>query len=534
VFFAAPLWLLLVLPWIALVLLLVRRRHEPTSVPFLQLWRDQRSSSPSRTTRAIPPLPILAILLSILLLILAAASPRLRARTPQMHIAIIVDRGLTTLPDKRFASALQKANHILLDRFAPASPVTLIAVPFAPTIDTTLADWVPQALALPHVGVASDGTIQQAIAAATSPNRVVVAITDQPLQPDVVAIAPDPVTDNVGIVHLAARQSPQPEVMVRLRNQSPRDQCSLKLLTASATATQTVALPPQGKEKDYFFKLPKLGDVLSVAIDEPDDFPLDNHRYLARESSFPKFEIAPNVPAEIRRVVEAYSKTHPPAEHAPAVTITSDEAVTGPAVVVALNAQPLPAAQSIQVATHPVTANVQPAAFESMNVALPPKQSGWLPLISAGGRPLLASRDKPSRQIWFGFSSPAFSSTTQFVILWTNILSSFTPDDADFISHPVAALSDDWKPIDSPGEKLELSPGIYRRSDGSLRASNIAGVWFPSTRGSDPSRILNSHPILAASAIELARPLSLAALLLLLVAAATFPAARLIPASTRP
>jgi hypothetical protein len=73
--FASPMWLGLILPWLALAVWLLWMRYSGTRVPFLDLWRGP--IEPARATRRlrVPPLALPALLMAMLLAILAAARP---------------------------------------------------------------------------------------------------------------------------------------------------------------------------------------------------------------------------------------------------------------------------------------------------------------------------------------------------------------------------------------------------------------------------------------------------------------------------
>lgn len=73
--FAAPLALLLLLPWAATAALVWRRRRggTPRPVPFVSLWVDSRPRVAAAVGR--PPWPVVASLIALLLVCLAAAGP---------------------------------------------------------------------------------------------------------------------------------------------------------------------------------------------------------------------------------------------------------------------------------------------------------------------------------------------------------------------------------------------------------------------------------------------------------------------------
>jgi hypothetical protein len=77
--FESPIWLVLLGPWIALTVWLLRGRADFRAVPFLNLWENTQLQRP-RPFRAwrLPPLSFLALLMALLAAIFAAAGPRWR------------------------------------------------------------------------------------------------------------------------------------------------------------------------------------------------------------------------------------------------------------------------------------------------------------------------------------------------------------------------------------------------------------------------------------------------------------------------
>ncbi|HMB94415.1 MAG TPA: hypothetical protein VKK61_00080 [Tepidisphaeraceae bacterium] len=75
--FSSPLWLLGLLPWIAVVIWILTGRAEQTTVPFLHLWRGPQSLPRARQSLRPPPLEIVLILIAMLLAILASGRPNL-------------------------------------------------------------------------------------------------------------------------------------------------------------------------------------------------------------------------------------------------------------------------------------------------------------------------------------------------------------------------------------------------------------------------------------------------------------------------
>src|SRR5688500_284668 len=90
--FAAPLFLLALIPWTALSLWLLWGRRRRVRVPFVELWKiPQALERPPRAFEW-PPLYVVLILTAVLLAILAAARPTFRAKREAGELTIIVDR----------------------------------------------------------------------------------------------------------------------------------------------------------------------------------------------------------------------------------------------------------------------------------------------------------------------------------------------------------------------------------------------------------------------------------------------------------
>src|SRR4051812_35179372 len=91
--FAAPMWLLWLLPWAALSLWLMLGRRDRFDVPFIELW--QTENRPTRKMRASlrpPPFGLACLLLAMLAGLLAAARPAFLVSS--QHLRLVIDRGV--------------------------------------------------------------------------------------------------------------------------------------------------------------------------------------------------------------------------------------------------------------------------------------------------------------------------------------------------------------------------------------------------------------------------------------------------------
>src|SRR3954466_6377088 len=92
--FAAPIWLLALVPWAGVVLYLLWGRRRRVDVPFLELWPAQGEGVKVRRRAAPPPIALALAILATLLALLASARPALRSRGETV-VTIVVDRGYT-------------------------------------------------------------------------------------------------------------------------------------------------------------------------------------------------------------------------------------------------------------------------------------------------------------------------------------------------------------------------------------------------------------------------------------------------------
>src|SRR5829696_2125984 len=93
--FAAPLWLLGLLPLGGVIVYLLWGRRRQEAVPFLDLWLGPVKGPRPKRRIAAPPLALALAILAMLLAILGAARPALRDPTASAPISIIVDNGVT-------------------------------------------------------------------------------------------------------------------------------------------------------------------------------------------------------------------------------------------------------------------------------------------------------------------------------------------------------------------------------------------------------------------------------------------------------
>jgi hypothetical protein len=462
--FAAPIWLLALLPWAAITLWLLIGKRKRVDVPFLDLWEGPDQGE--RTTRLlhIPPLALAIALLAILLTIFAAATPRVAGSGANAPITVLVDRG-ATMPPQRVEPLLRELN-------LPHAHARFVNVP-----DTSAPTGLDTRAMLQHA-------ITEQLARSDEP---VVVVTDQPLnrQDDrVIQVAPSQPAQNVGIIRIAVREKPAPQVMVRLRNQLPLTSAKLRITTAGNAAERTIDLPPTDVEKDYFIDVPAFGHELAIELEAPDDLPADNRAWLVRERNWPRVEIREPVSPAIRHLVGVYARLRPPGEGSHRVAIVRDAkqlAPEGPGVIAGASTQSGDAKslENVRTQDHPILNGVTwpPSALLANN---PP--AGFTPIATSGDRVLVATRSEPSRQVWVGIDDDEWARSPDFVVFWTNVLDWAGEGTGEqFVAHPVGQLGAEWSPVESTADDAKrppgLWPGLYRRSpDGALRAMNALDV----------------------------------------------------------
>jgi hypothetical protein len=558
---AAPLWLLLLLPWLALVAWLLWGRRTAAVVPFLDLWRSH--APPARRNRWFqpPPLALAAALLAILLSIVAASRPALRLRGSEGPlVTVIVDRGVTMSAAGRLEEAVAAARDALLAQLGPG-PTEVILVPGeGDAIRARRDNWSDRVS--PFTGPPADTSddlpraVRAAVARTAGP---VVVLTDRPVRDDprVIPVGPRRPLRNAGIVGFTLVDVPTTQAMVTLRNDTPGIQGTLTVESpasgaGAARAAVEIDLPASGEAGNYFVDLKSAGATARAALEVPgDEVAIDNVAYLARETEPARVEIRGDVPPEVRRVVEAYQAARPATgegDGAAVVAVAGSEAELRPGdsgVIVetsragATAPTTVGAGDALAVRAHPVTEHVDWSRVEltgGPGGGPPGSPAGWEPVVSRGRTTFVAVRESDagtathSRRVWVNLpASPALARTPEYVVFWTDVLEwlKVTPKDAlrRFSAAPARALGAEWRPLDT-GDAL---PGLYRRSDGAVRAVTRPPVLPSSAAPVDSAARLaafaSRHPV----GVPLLPYLAAGALACLCVAAVTWPGRTLTP-----
>lgn len=425
----APLWLIGLLPWAILVLWLLSGRREAQAVPFLELWPADQTTIPRNPRRSIlrPPFWLVLMLLAILIAIGGAARPRitLLPYTIGPSVTIILDRGMSmtaqTNGQPRWRQIVQALRFPLQSRFGMGD-TRLILLPENQTIDTNRPSWAVFA----NDSEPARADTREMLAPAISrelhrTDGLIFVLTDQKLSiddPRVIQVPPMGGASNVGIVSAGIATAPSVSVLVRLRNDSDRRSAELRV---GGAASQSIELPARGEERSYFVELDQPSKSISIDLSPADDQPLDNHAELIQQTAWPIPEGQGDLPAEVTRLIESYAKVRrPTAGISSVVAITQDRSTTGRSIIAPPSTLPI-GTGPLMLSDHPITRHID--WEKALQIAtVQPAPPGWLPLVMAGGQPILAIRESPARQVWIGIASPTFAMSTDFVILWTSAL----------------------------------------------------------------------------------------------------------------
>jgi hypothetical protein len=486
--FAAPIWLAALVPWAALVAWMLIGRRPRADVPFIELWRGWESLPRAKRALRAPPVSVILLLFATLCSIFAAARLWLAARAGNDVVAV-VDQTARMTPAVRVAEVAR-----LLEEIRPREAMR-VAGPIEPAIRDALVRGGP-----------------------------VVVITEQPVEVQsdrVVRIVPQSVPQNAGIVRLSVRETPSPQVMVRLRNQSNHRAAELIVSTASSDLRTKIALPPAGEEANFFADTPAVDRWLSVELNLDDDFPPDNRAWLARGRSWAKISPASPLPPELDRIVRVYEESRggQPADRELPILVGSPIDPGKSAIIIAPRATwPIDHGGQLRIVEHPIASQVDWAGIvRDVTVAEAPG-SGWTPIVSVGDQVLVAVRDTPARQMWVGFDSPTWARTSDFVIFWAEVFDWAGERTDEFVAEPVRSLGKDWTRVDpasSDGEPRAMTAGLWEGPNASLRALNVTDVRFDQSVATEwRKQLAGVRAARAGTQLDLSGMLGLAAVVL--------------------
>ncbi len=488
--FASPLWLVCLLPWLGVALYLLWGRRKRRDVPFLELLRGPAAVEHAKWKVSAPPIALAMALLAMLAAILGAARPVARwgAVNQSSAIAVVVDRGLTMSAfgarDLRFREAGREAADGIAEAFGNGVPIDSWLVPARGQAEAGDADRFsgPGAWshALDHVpATAIDSTealrqtVRRGLAAGTGP---VVLVSDAAIGIEdsrIVQVTPRRPVVNVGIALLSARAQPRPQVMVRVRNDSPITSATLEVNfgdPGAAPIRQTIVLPPAGRERDFFLDATRLGQVVSAMLIVPDDLEADNKVWLVRESAWPRVELG-RPAGGLSRLVDVYSKLHPPGDGSRAMRIMSqiDDLTPGESGIVIDAGAAEGMVRPTRMAPHPITDSVR----DWTSLLLPAsagKSPDWTPILSAGDQTLVAVHEDSAgaRQVWVGMDPAGWSDRPEYVAFWAAAFDwagGVGTRTEPYASYPLDEFDPSWKPPPDDGGAHDPGtwPGLYQR-----------------------------------------------------------------------
>jgi hypothetical protein len=442
---------------------------------------------------AAPPLALALAILAMLMALVGAARPRVTAGRGGGVVTLIVDRGATMSGWGESAPRFVETTDTLageLRRHGAPSAIDLIVVPGGTTQRIDSGALVSAVRALPRTAVDSADALRPTVRRTlTQTAGPLLVVTDQSLGLDderLVRVAPDRPFRNAGIALIAARESPSPQVMVRVTHTTGiKGAGPVRVQGGTAAGEAEVIFSEAAGEQDVFIDVAGLGDVVSARLAAGDDFEADDIAWLVRESSPPRVEPRIALTAGLRRMVEVYSRARPAAEGASRVLMVNDASTLGGAAGVVVAPAGAEAARSGPARTvpHPVTKHVSIEFAEPVQLA-PPPPGEWRAVITVGGAPAVAVREKPSRQVWVGIHAPGWARQPSYVVFWTNVFDWLGGGGAaEWVARPVGSVSPAWKSVELAPARADhpveppLWPGIYERpEDGARRALNAPAV----------------------------------------------------------
>jgi hypothetical protein len=416
--FAAPLWLLALLPWTALAIWLLSGHREGAQVPFLKLWPLDLPQPRARRSLRMPPPALVYLLLAILLAIFAAAGPTLRGASG-WRLAVVIDRNVTLSP--RLHELIRRGGE-LTNGMAGTADVFL--VPGGRQSSVELTDWTRSVAAIQASTLPTFESLQQVVRdALRAEYDAVLLISNQSIgldDPRLTQLSPESPIRNAGIIAVSARFD---QAMVRLRNGYEAPSAELIVSSSGKSQRQPIEWAAHGGDSTVFIGLPDAGQVVSFELIVDDEIPADNRAWLVRQRGWPTVELRGNAPREVVWMIKSYGNLRPAGDEAIRVVVTDTEQTAPRDAPVVIVAAPVAEQQTgeMEVVPHPITADVDWKRIGAQ-VRSADAPHGWNALVTKGGVPLVAVTETPVRQVWVGFDAPLWGVSTDFVVFWSNVL----------------------------------------------------------------------------------------------------------------
>jgi hypothetical protein len=496
--FTYPIWLIALLPWAAVTVYLLWGRRKRINVPFLDLWQIPVRGQRPRRKLAAPPVALAAAIGALFLSVLAAAGPSVivPGAASAGPVTVVVDRGLGMSAGGKQGTRYARVAEEFSRTLSPAARLELFVVPGAPAPTVADASDLPGIVRrAERTAIRTDAAVRRLVRQRLDDTAgPVVVVSDADLGPlrdesRVVQVAPEGAVKNAGIVTLAARETPRPQVMVRVRNDTRA--VTTATLTVSAgdnlsPTERTIDLPTAGDQRDYFIDVARLGDTVSARLVAPgDELDADDGAWLVRESSPPAIEAKQPVGA-LERLVAVYRELRPPGGGSRKVLLVRSAAdlPAGTAGVVVHAGGVSASVRPATVVAHPITDAVRnwtELQLPMGTTTAPPV--GWTPLLStADGRVLVAVKESNDvRQAWVVIDADRWANTHEYVAFWTAVFDWTGAAGGaveSFASHPLEEGTPDWRPLaddapadtSAPMKDAALWPGLFARQDGARRA----------------------------------------------------------------
>lgn len=473
---AAPLWLWTLLPWLAAVLYLLWGRRPRVDVPFLDLWPSSGDDAVRVRRRATPPPIALALaILGTLLALLAAGRPGIRST--HVDAVRVLDCGYTMSArgqgGTRLEQVMPEASFISDMRVIPVGDTALSAT----ALDTRAA---------------LSAAIRRTLLEHETEHVVVLSDQETGVTDDrIIQIAPPQPIRNARIVFASAREFPAPQIMVRLRSDGTLPRAMLRVSSGAQRVEREILLP--SGEHDEFIDMPRLGETIRTELEADDDQPADNSVWLVRQASWPRIEPRLPLSPELQRMIGVYQRERPSTQSSSTLVIVS--AVTDlpndrPGVVLPDDVAEMTAISGMQMKDHPLTKDLTWRDLGATRLARVGPPAGWTPIVTVGNETWVAVRDMPARGVWIGFDTRAWATSPEFVVFWASVLNWAGAGAEQFASDAVGAkLEGQWTAVElaksiAPPAPM-FWPGLYRRSDGVMRALHAPDVPIPTPIASD-------------------------------------------------
>jgi hypothetical protein len=424
-----------------------------------------------------PPAALALAIAAMFLAILAAARPSIWRKTRQSSpLQVVLDCGRTMSASSHGSVRFRATADRLAEALCSESRDIPVQVRIAPGGDEKTVDsgeLSKTVAALPLTGMDTAGSLSRAVERALqSADDMVFVVSDQPIASTdarVVRVAPEEGLDALWITKLAARESPRPQVMVSVLNESSQTTARLQIETVGQRERSTIELPPRGTSRDYFVSPPELGETIEASVTGAEAGGVENSAWLARDGRWGLIETHVPLDPAIERMLEVYARHRPTSAGSQTIAIVGNPAdladIQRGVIVPSSFADDGEQNRALEISDHPITRGINWGSLPLLPATddVPP---GFEPLIRVGDRTLLAVSETPVRKVWIGMATDQWAAQAQFVIFWSNLLDWIGQAGTQFASYPLEASMTDWQPMSGPAG----FPGMYQRVDGTLRA----------------------------------------------------------------